>query len=109
MSSEEIVFQIILYAGNARSLAMEAISLAKNDDINGAREKLESAKTEISETHETQTDLIQRETQGEKTEVSLLLVHAQDHFMNAQAIKGMANEFVDLYEQINVINEVESS
>lgn len=102
MNAEEVVFQIILHAGNARSLAMEAISHAKNDDINGAREKLAEAGREIGEAHETQTELIQKEAQGKKSEVTLLLVHAQDHFMNALSIKDMASEFIDLYEKLNI-------
>lgn len=32
--------------------------------------------------------------------MTLLLVHAQDHFMNALTVNDLANEFVDLYENI---------
>lgn len=100
MNAEEVVFQMILHAGNARSLAMEAISLAKNNDISNARRKIEDASKEVVMAHETQTELIQKEAKGEKSEVTLLLVHAQDHFMNALTIKDMANGFIDLYEQL---------
>lgn len=101
MNSEEVVFQIILYAGNARSMAMEAISLAKNKDISGAKEKLEAAKAELSEAHKTQIDLIQKESRGEETKITLLLVHAQDHFMNALTVNDFAGEFIDLYEKVD--------
>lgn len=101
MNSEEVVFQIILHAGNARSLAMEAISLAKNKDIGGAKEKLKDAKAEVSEAHKTQTDLIQKESRGEETNLTLLLIHAQDHFMNALTVNDLAGEFIDLYEKID--------
>ncbi|ENA0413451.1 PTS lactose/cellobiose transporter subunit IIA, partial [Listeria monocytogenes] len=37
------------------------------------------------------------EARGEKAEVSLLLVHAQDHLMNAITFKDLAKEIVDLY------------
>ncbi|MEW9676950.1 PTS lactose/cellobiose transporter subunit IIA [Lentibacillus sp. L22] len=107
--SEEVVFQIILHAGNARSLAMEAISLAKNNDIDGAKQRLEDAKKEILDAHETQTEFIQKESRGEKTDVTLLLVHAQDHFMNAVAVKDLAIEFVDLYEKLDLTGEVKPS
>lgn len=33
-------------------------------------------------------------------EVSVMMVHAQDHLMNAISIHDMASEFVDLYERI---------
>lgn len=44
MDDTEIVFQIILYAGNARSSAMEAIELAKAGKFREAKEELASAK-----------------------------------------------------------------
>lgn len=108
MVSEEVVFQIILYGGNARSIAMEAISLAKDGDIADARQKLKEADQEVSKAHETQTDLIQKEAGGEKTEVSLLLAHAQDHFMNALTVKDMAKEFVDLYAKFDTSEGVKT-
>ncbi|MFZ5969840.1 MAG: PTS lactose/cellobiose transporter subunit IIA [Bacillota bacterium] len=97
MNYQEIVFQIILHGGNAKSSAMEAIALAKKGDIEGARGLLKDAGQELSKAHKIQTQLIQNEAKGEKTEVSLLLIHAQDHLMNAITIKDMAYEFVDLY------------
>ena len=102
MNAEEVVFQIILHAGNARSHAMEAISCAKNNDFASAREKLSEAGKEVTEAHQTQTDLIQKEAKGQKSEVTLLLIHAQDHFMNALTVQDMASEFVDLYEKLNI-------
>lgn len=39
-------------------------------------------------------------TGGEKVELSLLFVHAQDHLMNAITIKELASEFVDLYRKM---------
>lgn len=54
MKTEEIVFQIILHAGNARSFSMEAISLAKKQQIKQAKEKIEEAKKRsISSTYNT--------------------------------------------------------
>ncbi|EAG9877164.1 PTS lactose/cellobiose transporter subunit IIA, partial [Listeria monocytogenes] len=51
----------------------------------------------LLEAHHSQTSLIQGEARGEKAEVSLLLVHAQDHLMNAITFKDLAKEIVDLY------------
>jgi cellobiose PTS system EIIA component len=99
---EETIFQIILHGGNGKSSAMEAIAAAKRGDLTGAREKLEEAANELNSAHLIQTSLIQSEVRGEKTELSLLLVHAQDHLMNAITIKDMAGEFVDLYEHVKL-------
>lgn len=96
----EFVFQIILYAGNARSSAMEAIELAKAGKFDQAREELTTASNELVASHKIQTQFIRKEASGEKTEMSVMIVHAQDHLMNAISIRDMASEFVDLYERI---------
>jgi len=96
----EFVFQIILYAGNARSSAMEAIELAKAGKFEEAREQLTVSSNELVASHKIQTQFIRREASGEKTEMSVMIVHAQDHLMNAISIRDMASEFVDLYERI---------
>jgi len=56
----------------------------------------------VNEAHKIQTNLVQGEVRGEKTEVTLLMVHAQDHLMNAITIKDLATEFVDMYETIKL-------
>jgi cellobiose PTS system EIIA component len=97
---ETTIFQIILHGGNGKSAAMEAIAAAKAGDFEGARLKITESGEALNEAHKFQTQLIQGEVRGEKTAVSLLMVHAQDHLMNAITIKDLANEFVDLYESI---------
>jgi cellobiose PTS system EIIA component len=97
---EAVIFQIILHSGNGRSAAMEAMQAAKQGDFNGAKEKLNESANELNEAHHIQTSLIQGEIRGEKTEISLLMVHAQDHFMNAMTVKDLAAEMVDLYQRL---------
>jgi len=79
---------------------MEAITLAKQGDIVGAEKNIEEANERLREAHKSQTQLIQGEARGEKNQISLLLVHAQDHLMNALTVKDMAIEFIDLYRSI---------
>lgn len=99
---EETIFQIILHGGNGKSCSMEAIAAAKRGDIVEARAKLQEAVDALNEAHHVQTSLIQGEIRGEKVEISLLMVHAQDHLMNAITMKDLATEFVDLYETIRL-------
>lgn len=100
MNIEETIMKIILHSGNAKSDAFEAIQAAKDHNIELARECMEKANSELTNAHHVQTSLIQAEARGEKAEVSLLLIHAQDHLMNAITFKDLANEFVDLYETL---------
>lgn len=98
---EIIIMELIVNSGNARSRAMEAIRAAKNGEFEKAKEKLTECEEDLGKAHNVQTSLIQNEANGDKAEVSLLLVHAQDHLMNAITIKDMAKEFVDMYEKFS--------
>lgn len=100
MNLEMIIIQIITHSGDAKSLLFEAIQLAKTGDLKGAEEKIVKAEEHLSLAHKEQTTLIQTEAQGKPIEVSLLLVHAQDHLMNAIMFKDLAKEFVELYSRL---------
>jgi cellobiose PTS system EIIA component len=102
-NQEEIIFQIILHGGNGKSYAMEAIAAAKQGDFDVAREKLQDAADALNQAHHVQTSLIQEEVKGNKHEVTLLMVHAQDHLMNAITVKDLASEFVDMYELVGKV------
>lgn len=94
---QTLSFQIILHAGNARSTAMEALKLAKTDKFQEAWNKLNEADVEFTKAHKIQTNLLQNEAKGEKNELSLILVHAQDHLMTAMTVRDLANEMIDMY------------
>lgn len=96
----EIVFGIIAHAGDGKGLAVEAIREAKTGNIEKARELIAQSKEEMHKAHKFQTELIQQEAGGEKVEVGVLLIHAQDHLMTALNFQLLAEEFVDLYERL---------
>lgn len=97
---EEIIMNLIMHSGEARSYAMEAMELGKSGNIEGARELIEKSAQELGEAHHSQTNLIQNEAGGNKTELSLLLVHAQDHLMTTMTLKDLANEIIDIHAAI---------
>ena len=45
--------------------------------------------------------MLTQEAQGEKIELSLLMVHAQDHLMTSLTFIDLAKEVVAVYEQLN--------
>lgn len=91
---------LIANGGNAKSLAFEAIRLAKKGDIEGAREKLKESDKSLLEAHNSQTNMLTKEAQGDHMHVTLLVVHSQDHLMNAITFRDLAGEMVDLYEKL---------
>lgn len=96
----EAAMGLIANGGNAKSLAFEAIRLAKKSDIAGARAKLKESDQSLNEAHNSQTGMLTKEAQGDHTKVTLLVVHSQDHLMNAITFRDLAGEMVDLYEKL---------
>ena len=96
----QAIMGLITYGGNAKSECMESIQLAKEGKFNEAYQKIEAANESLVEAHHSQTALLTQEARGEKVEVSLLLIHAQDHLMNAITFRDLAKEMIALYERI---------
>ena len=96
MEFEEIIMNLIMYGGDARSQSLMAIQTARQNNFEEAYELLGSADDAINKAHAIQTDLVQAEIRGEKTEVCLLMIHAQDHLMNAMTVRDLAQEIVEI-------------
>lgn len=101
-SNEENLLNIIVNSGEAKSLAFEAIQMAKLGEMEDAKGKLEEAKKVQIKAHNAQTELLVKEVNGEQTPFSILLVHAQDHLMNSITFVDLAKEIVELYDDIRV-------
>ncbi|WP_152657552.1 PTS lactose/cellobiose transporter subunit IIA [Oceanobacillus sp. CFH 90083] len=100
MTKEELYeqsFMLIMHSGNARSSAMEAIQSIKQQDQDECKAKLKEADEEFVKAHHIQTELIQKEAAGEAFELPIILIHAQDHLMNAMTTVELAKEIIDLY------------
>ena len=97
---ELISFQIISAVGTARSMYIEAIQLAKDGKISEAEAMMEEGQKVFVEGHHAHASLIQKEAAGEKTEFALLLMHAEDQLMSAEAFGILAQEFIDVYKKM---------
>lgn len=96
---ELISFEIISNVGGAKSCYMEALQLSKQNDIEGARAKIEEGDKLFTQGHHAHYKLVQEEASGSKVDASLLLIHAEDQMMSTETIKILALEFIDLYEK----------
>ena len=97
---EQIVINLIVNSGSARSSAIEAIQYAKAGDLAKADESLQQAKETVNEAHHSQTELIQAEIRGEKSPLNLLMAHAQDHLMTAIEAKTLIEHIIKLHKKI---------
>jgi len=93
----EISFQIILYAGNGKSNAMEAIQEAKAGNFDKADQLIEEAGEELGKAHYYQTQLLQKEASGEENTVTVMLIHSQDHLMTSMTVRDLAVEIIEIY------------
>ena len=93
---ELVCFKIISAVGEAKSDYVAAIEAARNGDFDKAQELLEHGESVFVRGHEAHAGLIQKEAAGEKTEISLLLMHAEDQLMSAETTKLLAQEIIDL-------------
>lgn len=91
---EEISFQLISNVGEGRSLLFEALRDAREERFEEADEKISSAEKSILKAHESHFSLIQQEASGEKVQISLLLMHAEDQLMTTETLKGIVKEMI---------------
>ena len=102
MNREEITllgFEIVAFAGDARSRMMEAPAAAQKGDYAKAEELVEAANACIVEAHHAQTSLLQKEAAGEDLAFSVTLMHGQDHLMTTLLLKDMMSHMIELYKR----------
>lgn len=99
--NEELIISLIVTAGESKSCAMEAIQAARDGRWESAAAFLHQSDEAARHCHQTQTQLIGEDEGSGRTPVSLIMVHAQDHIMNAQLCREMAEEIVSLYRKFD--------
>lgn len=95
MEKEMEIMEIIVNGGDARSTILKAVRCARNGQFEEADQLIKRAEESLTKAHNTQTKLIQAEIRGERNEISLLMVHAQDHLMNAITVKELSIELIE--------------
>lgn len=98
---EDVVMGLIINAGQARSLAYKALKQAKIGDFAQAEELMAQSRMALNEAHLVQTQLIEADQGEGKTRVTLVLVHAQDHLMNAMLARELIAELIELHQKVS--------
>lgn len=96
---EEVAVKLIFHSGNARSYGMEAIKEAREENFDLAKDLLLKAKDELKNAQRSHSGIIQDEAAGKAVEVSLLLVHAEDHLSASTIIVDLANEIIEIHKK----------
>ena len=98
--SDAIVMNLVVNSGEARSIAMEAIELARQGQFDEAAAKIAAARETINAAHNFQTELVQREVNNDPVPMSLLMCHGQDHLMTAMVVIDLAEQFIEVYQKL---------
>lgn len=106
MNLESEIFSIISNGGDARAIAYEALQLAYEKKFDLSKEKMNEAQNTLNKAHNTQTKLIQAELNNEKIDMSLLLVHAQDHLMTAISEMSLIEQMIKILERIDKLEQM---
>lgn len=101
MSKTELAsFQIISAVGTARSNYIAAIDAASEGKFDEAEGFIKSGKEYFVEGHNAHASLLTMMANGELPTVDLLLTHAEDQLMSAEAFEILAEKFLTLYRKL---------
>ena len=99
MNEQEII-QIIANSGESKMKSFEALKCVKSKDFKKARELLKESRFIDLEAHNAQTKIIAQALDPEaKDAVTLLMVHAQDHYMTSQLARDLIEVLIDVFEE----------
>ncbi len=102
MNREEITllgFEIVAYAGDARSKFLEALKAAQNGDYAKAEELIAAGSECLNDAHNVQTSLLQKEAAGVDLAYSVTLMHGQDHLMTTILLQDLMKHMIELYKR----------
>ncbi|MBO0462588.1 MULTISPECIES: PTS lactose/cellobiose transporter subunit IIA [unclassified Enterococcus] len=102
MNREEVAmigFEVVAFAGEARSKLMEALNYAEQKNFELADQLVEEANNSLIEAHKSQTQMLAAEASGENIEVGFIMVHAQDHLMTTMLLKDTIKHLFNIYKK----------
>lgn len=99
-ASELTAFNIIASVGTARSCYINAIDAAADGKFDEAGKMMKEGHDAFEQGHEAHARLLSEAARGEKVEMDLLLTHAEDQLMSAEAFGILAERFITLYRKL---------
>lgn len=102
MNKEEITmigFEIVAYAGDARSKLLEALKLAKQGEFDKTDALIKEAEEALADAHRAQTEMLAKEAGGEDLELGFIMIHGQDHLMTTILLKDIIHDLIELYKR----------
>lgn len=98
---EEVSMGLIANSGASRTFAFEALKCAENGNYEEALSLLKKSNDSFVTAHKIQTELLSMEARDEEIEISILLIHAQDHLMTSMLAKELIEKLINMHEKID--------
>ncbi len=102
MTKEDVTmigFEIVAYAGDARTKLLNALQKAQNREFEETEKLIQEAEECLLQAHKAQTEMIQKEAGGEDVELGFIMVHGQDHLMTTILLKELMKHLIELYKR----------
>ena len=99
-NTSQTAYSMIAAAGDAQALQFKALDDAKKADFAASQKKMEEADALLIKAHQLQTDLIKQEADGQKNDISVLLIHAQGYVNNAVLNKKLVEQIIEIYQEL---------
>ena len=100
---EMTIMNIIINAGDCKNHAYMALENVNDRKYEEADSELELANDALGKAHDAQTMFLHKEANGEKIEMSVLFIHAQDHLMTAITEKNLIEQIIELRKVVNTL------
>lgn len=96
-ATDLVSMNIIANSGDARSFAFHALEETKLGNFEEAKRLMKHSDEAATLAHKAQTELLFSEANGDKQEINVLLIHAQDHLMTSMLAAELIKEIILLY------------
>lgn len=91
--------ELVSYSGDARADYLWAIDLAKKNKFAEADEKISAANETLTHAHLAQTELLQEEARGNYSDVTMMMIHGQDHLMTTVLLRDLVLTIIELLKR----------
>jgi PTS system cellobiose-specific IIA component len=100
---EIAIMNIIINAGDCKNHAYMALNYVNEGKYDEADEEFQLANDALAKAHDGQTMFLHKEANGEKIDMSVLFVHAQDHLMTTITEKNLIEQIIELRKVVNTL------
>lgn len=95
---EQMIMMLVSYAGDANAKAYDALDEYAAGNLEKCYEYLKEADEQLVQAHTYQFQLLALEAGGEKSLVSVILIHAMDICMNAANTIQYTRKMIEVFE-----------